>query len=656
MSRRVSPLVQLTVALVALTGSLVLLAEVFLGLMPDREQQLAQTRKLVAESLAVQVAAMLSEADAPTLERMLRDVAERTPQLQTVAVRRVDRSIAVQAGAHQARWRDEAADDLASGQLRVPLYAGQARWGWLEVAFEPVATHPLLRWLRQPVVLLLLFITVTGTLVFGLYLRRALHHLDPSSVVPERVRQAYDALTAGVVVLDTDGRLLLANRAFRGLHPEAAQTRSGQALSALPWLAAALAPQAAQHPWSRVLAGGSAEASAQALSLPQPAGEPRRLVTHCAPIADVGGHVRGCLVIFDDTTALHEANAALRSALADLSQAKAEVEQKNEELRRLATRDPLTGSLNRRAFHPAFERLMQQARAEGRAVSVLMVDIDRFKSINDAHGHGIGDRVIQQVVRKLQEGTRSDDLVCRFGGEEFCVVTAGLNAAEAREFGERLRQRVERECAAGLREVAGLRVTVSVGVATCSALEAGSQLIEQADHALYAAKRGGRNRVEVFGGEPAAGSDAERDPLTGCLTAAALRDAFDARLQSPDADDVSLGCCVLTLDDPARRPSTQSLQAVAHLLNAHLLPGDLLGRHGDDGFCLIAVARLSQMQARAESIRAAVAGWGVARQAAGGALLTLSVGVDALSLRASGATTLIDRADQARSRALRAGG
>jgi diguanylate cyclase (GGDEF)-like protein len=132
-----------------------------------------------------------------------------------------------------------------------------------------------------------------------------------------------------------------------------------------------------------------------------------------------------------------------------------------------------------------------------------MLDIDHFKSVNDTHGHAIGDRVIKEVANVLLDTARNIDLVCRYGGEEFCVVVPGLEPAALRQLGERIRARIEAECGPAVREVPDMKVTTSVGFEPAGAALASVQaMIDHADQALYAAKRGGRNRVVLFEASP----------------------------------------------------------------------------------------------------------------------------------------------------------
>lgn len=172
----------------------------------------------------------------------------------------------------------------------------------------------------------------------------------------------------------------------------------------------------------------------------------------------------------------------------------------------LATLDPLTGISNRRAFHDKAEDLWNMSRRSGRALSLMLFDIDRFKEINDAHGHAAGDAVLVAIARTLGENIRSQDVAARWGGEEFIVLLPETGLAEATALAERLRAAI-----AGMRLVHGdtsLAVTASFGVAERTVGQADlDALILAADKCLYAAKAGGRNRVS-----PAPAS-AEREVL-----------------------------------------------------------------------------------------------------------------------------------------------
>jgi diguanylate cyclase (GGDEF)-like protein len=162
----------------------------------------------------------------------------------------------------------------------------------------------------------------------------------------------------------------------------------------------------------------------------------------------------------------------------------------NERLKRLATIDPLTGILNRRAIFEVLEKCVGSADRTGRDLSILMVDIDHFKQLNDMHGHIKGDIVLKSVANILKSASRMHDEVGRFGGEEFLVVLPDTGPEEAIAVAERIRREIQAH------EDEGLWVTVSAGVATYqigfSSIE---QFVDAADKALYESKRRGRNRV-----------------------------------------------------------------------------------------------------------------------------------------------------------------
>ena len=161
--------------------------------------------------------------------------------------------------------------------------------------------------------------------------------------------------------------------------------------------------------------------------------------------------------------------------------------------RRDASHDALTGLLNRRA---ATERLqLERARAERQraALSVLMLDIDHFKRINDRWGHAAGDGMLLAVADVLRHELRASDLGVRHGGEEFLIILPGDSAAQALEAAERIRSEVA-QLAVPLDEGETASITVSVGIATFDGSESSEQLVARADAALYRAKQSGRNR------------------------------------------------------------------------------------------------------------------------------------------------------------------
>jgi diguanylate cyclase (GGDEF)-like protein/PAS domain S-box-containing protein len=314
------------------------------------------------------------------------------------------------------------------------------------------------------------------------------------------VRKALDTLNEGLLIVDQQARIVLANRAFREMHPEAAAELNGKRLQSLEWLNAAAA--GAAPPWQQTLASGTPVA-AHALALPQPEGAATRLLVSSSAILDNRGQARGCLITFDNVTAVHHANEELRLAMVELEKSRGRIEQQNEDLRRLASRDSLTGCLNRRAFFELAGTAHGQALRGQAQLSCLMVDIDHFKSFNDTYGHAVGDQVIQAVARSLSSGLRQVDLLARYGGEEFCVLLPGASEAQARAVAERMRAEIESAASSAIRGTQVTTITASFGLTTLArgarSIEA---MIDQADQALYQSKKSGRNRVTCW--EPVA--------------------------------------------------------------------------------------------------------------------------------------------------------
>lgn len=164
---------------------------------------------------------------------------------------------------------------------------------------------------------------------------------------------------------------------------------------------------------------------------------------------------------------------------------------------RLAAIDPLTGLYNRRYADHHLSNMLAQAAAEGGDLAVMMLDLDRFKRVNDGHGHDAGDEVLRQVARRLQENVRGVDVVVRLGGEEFCIALPGTGRDAALFVAERIRVAIA-ETPFDLSSGQAIACTCSIGIAVS---EGGGGTIEalmkSADDALYCAKTKGRNRIRL---------------------------------------------------------------------------------------------------------------------------------------------------------------
>jgi diguanylate cyclase (GGDEF)-like protein/PAS domain S-box-containing protein len=190
-----------------------------------------------------------------------------------------------------------------------------------------------------------------------------------------------------------------------------------------------------------------------------------------SPLLDAQGHVTHYISISRDVTERVNSEKALRKA---------------------AMLDKLTGLFNRHHGEKVLSDAESVAAADSYPPSILLCDIDHFKSINDRHGHPVGDRVLRDVAQILRQAVRANDPIIRWGGEEFLILLRACEQTQAMELAERIRKRVEAHQDADVGHV-----TISLGLATLADGESFDQLIHRADQALYNSKRTGRNRVTL---------------------------------------------------------------------------------------------------------------------------------------------------------------
>lgn len=207
-------------------------------------------------------------------------------------------------------------------------------------------------------------------------------------------------------------------------------------------------------------------------------------------------HVKGLLALYD-SRANRFGERDIRTAEPFANQVAISLENSRlfEEMNRLAITDNLTGLLNRRAFAESAEKEFERARRYRRPLSLILFDIDRFKAVNDSHGHLIGDQVLRVLADKARKTTRATDVVCRWGGEEFLILMPEQGHDQAMATAERLRQEVSNMVV--VTGAGPLSLTISLGVASLKRQEDESldSLIGRADAAMYEAKAAGRNAV-----------------------------------------------------------------------------------------------------------------------------------------------------------------
>lgn len=401
--------------------------------------------------------------------------------------------------------------------LEIPIVVRNEPWGQMEFCFRETQSGFFGSVLDAGISELIVFFLICGMGSYTCLVMRMVGVFSRTQVVPDRVRQALDTLAEGLLVLDQSGKIILANENFLSINGFESEELIDRLAADLPWFFPSTDPRKTSpddaFPWTRAIQQRQS-VTAEILRMTGRDGIHRVFSVNAGPIGDANQQ-RGVLVTFQDVTHVEKHRVELENMLTMLRRSKDEIQKKNQELEVLATRDALTGCLNRRAFFESMEPMIDQYRRESRSLSCFMVDIDHFKSVNDTYGHHTGDEVLREVSKRLRDLFEQQHLVCRYGGEEFCVVLPGLDLEQAHREAERTRSAIMN---IRLADPAELRLTASIGV---SELRFGAteiqMLINQADECLYVAKRGGRNqsvlydpdRVSVLG---------EKEPQTAHIT------------------------------------------------------------------------------------------------------------------------------------------
>ncbi len=494
---KLTPIVRISIGLALLTISILLAADAIFGISRARLDATLDARKKLAESLAVQFSVLASKSDTDSIKATMQALTIRNDDVVSMALKDAKGAVLARVGDHEQHWAKASEEGSTPTHIQVTLFEGSRRWGRLEVGFTPLSRSGFAQFFRHPLVQLVFFIGIIGFAAYFVFLRRTLAHLDPASVIPERVKLAFNALSEGVVLMDESGRIVLANSAFEQRVGAPTGSLLGRKLSDLDWTAPGSNQAVTSVPWNDVIKDGKSQIGVS-MSLTDDKQVAHAFMVNASPITDERGAVRGVLTTFDDVTELEKKNEELENMLKMLDASRGEVRRQNEKLQILATRDTLTNCLNRRSFFDQLEREFENARADELPLSCIMADIDHFKAVNDNYGHAVGDKVIREIADVLRMGLRSIDLLGRYGGEEFCIVLPGVNALKSMEIAERLRSLAAAKYSARS-SVFDRPVTLSFGVAS---LEFGatdaSQLIDQADKALYTSKNNGRNRVTCW--------------------------------------------------------------------------------------------------------------------------------------------------------------
>jgi len=484
-----SSIARINLSIIAITIAALITASLT-GIVPDERKYVVANRAKLSESLAAGVTQLIDQYDVRKIGRPLEMFAANNEDLLSVAVRRENGNYLAEVGDHQDNWQ-QALDANRDGCYVVPITSAEGPWGTLEIRFEPVYVGATSILSGSFAKLLLIVVVMVGATSW-FHLRQILKYLDPSRSIPMRVQQTLDNFAEGVVIVDKEDQIVLVNQKFANDVKKPRDELLGLDLWSLPWHATEMSPSST---------GDDAMGGRQRGTRMQLADEKGQVVAifsvNSSPVLDDAGKSQGTMMAFTDVTPMEMNRAALLNTLEDLSRSKREISEQNEQLTYLATRDPLTSCINRRTFFEQFEQLWENSAGNGDSLGVMMVDIDFFKSINDNYGHSTGDKVLRDTGKVLLEQCRSDDVVCRYGGEEFAILVPQLSIDHTEAVAERIR------LALSELPFEGFTITASIGVSAYSIGADGPQdLLDQADKCLYVAKRSGRNQVVRYDAVP----------------------------------------------------------------------------------------------------------------------------------------------------------
>ncbi len=289
----------------------VLLAGSFLGLIPDRIAAIRDGRAALAESIAANSSALMTQKDVWRVEGNFRLVVERTEDLLSAALRTETGRLIVAVGDHDEHWRDDDSEFSTNAQVKVSIWAGRTKWGQVELRFNPLVRTGWMGYVTDPLTQLLTFVALMSFVSFYFYLGKMLKHLDPSQAIPGRVRSALDTMAEGLLVLDNKEQIVLANLAFAALLDRTPETLLGRKVAEFPWSSVEGEPlESDTHPWHQALVSGEAQKN-QRIRLTLPDGARLTFMINCSPILGGGGKYVGVLVSFDDVTPLEEAEIEL---------------------------------------------------------------------------------------------------------------------------------------------------------------------------------------------------------------------------------------------------------------------------------------------------------------------------------------------------------
>jgi two-component system, sensor histidine kinase and response regulator len=326
-------MLRVSFGLTSLTLS-ILFAAYALRLIPDRDGAIIEGRKNLCEAVAISCSLAVQRENVSDIETAIQAMMKRNPDIRSARVRRANGEILAEAG-EASGWSDPRETASNAGQMHVPIACNNELWGYVQFRFQPRTSSPFLSALGGPILPLAAFVAATGLLCTLLYLRMMLRHADPSrgAVVPQRVRDTLNTVAEGVLVLDRDERIALANDAFGHLVGQTPDDLQGRKASELPWKQPSRQPAGTEYPWTRVMREVAGRMGTVLHLKKTDLARTRKVSVNATRILADDGACRGALATFDDLTSVEKRNVKLRRLLDRLKRSQKKIERQQQELR-----------------------------------------------------------------------------------------------------------------------------------------------------------------------------------------------------------------------------------------------------------------------------------------------------------------------------------
>jgi len=307
--KRLASITYICISLVCITVTL-LFAATALGLISNYSRAQLESRAKLCESLAIQFSVGTQKEQARLFKAFAPVIVRRNEDILSMAIRRSDGYILAATENHHTFWKNISAQRSTATHIKVPILQGDNKYGMMEICLTPLGPKGILGLLHQFHIPLVFFMSGSGFIAYRLYLKKALRHLDPSSVVPERVKAALDTLSESVVVTDGQEQIVLANEAFTKISGQSVSSLLGRKLSLLPCIKGNISGEEQfNFPWSKALKEGIAEKGVP-LVFESTSGKTSSIV-NTTPISDPDGKRKGIMASFTDITELESKNQAL---------------------------------------------------------------------------------------------------------------------------------------------------------------------------------------------------------------------------------------------------------------------------------------------------------------------------------------------------------